>query len=168
MNNSGSMPEKQHISGYNQVSTPNFTPQQMQLLQKLIGSIGGGAEKGLSKLSQIASGEEGAFEELEAPAYAAFNKNLGTLGSRFSQYGAGDSSAFQNAVSGAGAEMAQNLQGQRTQMQMDAIQKLLGFSTDLLGQKPYETSLLQKDKGTDWGEILSKAFGAVPGILTAL
>lgn len=168
MNNSGSMPEKQHISGYKQVSIPQFTPQQMQLFQQLLGKAGAGANQGLDFLNKIAGGDQGAFEQMEAPAYSAFNKTLGALGSRFAQYGAGDSSAFQNAVSGAGADLAQNLQSQRAQMQTSAIDKLLSQSQSLLGQKPYETSLLQKDKGIDWGQILQQALGAVPGILAAL
>lgn len=95
------------------------------------------------------------FEQLEAPAYESFNKTLGQIGSRFSQFGAQDSSAFQNAVSGAGANLAQNLQSQRLGLQNNAVQQLLGHSTQLLGQQPY--SLQKEDSGFDFGDILGKA-----------
>lgn len=161
---SGGAAGSQSISGHKLKSIPNFTPQQMQLFQSLLGGVSGGANKGLGFLSQLAGGEEGAFEQQEAPAYAAFNKTLGQLGSRFSQFGAQDSSAFQNAVSGAGKDLAMDLQGQRSQTQMDAISKLLGFSNNLLGQKPYE-NVLQKDDGIDFGQILSTALPALLALL---
>lgn len=154
----------QSISGHKLKSIPNFTPQQMQLFQSLLGGVGGGANAGLGFLSKLAGGDESAFEQMEAPAYASFNKTLGQLGSRFSQFGAQDSSAFQNALSGAGSDLAQQLQGQRSQLQSDAISKLLGFSGQLLGQKPYE-NVLQKDNGIDFGQILSTALPALLALL---
>jgi hypothetical protein len=161
----GSSAGSQSISGHSLKSIPNFTPQMMKLFESLLGGVGGGANAGLGHLSKLASGDESAFQEMEAPAYASFNKTLGTIGSRFSQYGAQDSSAFQNAVSGAGGDLAQQLQGQRSQVQTDAISKLLGFSNQLLGQKPYE-NVLQKDSGgIDFGQILSQALPALLALL---
>lgn len=155
----------QSISGHKLKSIPNFTPQMMKLFESLLGGAGGGANAGLGHLSSLAAGEDSAFEQMEAPAYASFNKSLGQIGSRFSQFGAQDSSAFQNSVSGAGQDLAMNLQGQRSQMQNDAISKLLGFSTQLLGQKPYE-NVLQKDSGgIDFGQILSQALPALLALL---
>ncbi len=164
---SGGSAGSQNISGHELKSIPNFTPQMMQLFQSLLGGVGGGASKGLQHLSGLAGGDEAAFEKQEAPAYAAFNKTLGQIGSRFSQFGAQDSSAFQNAVSGAGGELAQNLQGQRSQTQSDAINKLLGFSSQLLNQKPYE-NVLQKDKDGsqfDFGKLLSDVLPALLALL---
>lgn len=152
---SGGAAGSQNISGYNLKSVQNFTPQMMNLFQSLLSGAQGGAG-GLNYLSKLASGDESAFEQMEAPAYAGFNKTLGQLGSRFSQYGAQDSSAFQNATAGAGQDLAMNLQGQRSKMQTDAISQLLGFSNQLLGQKPYE-NVLQKDGGIDFGDLLGKA-----------
>lgn len=155
----------QNISGHKLKSIPNFTPQQMQLFQSLLGGVSGGANKGLGYLSKLAGGDEEAFNEMEAPAYASFNKTLGSIGSRFSQFGAQDSSAFQNAVSGAGSDLAQQLQGQRSQVQTDAISKLLGFSSSLLGQKPYENVLQKESGGIDFGQILSQALPALLALL---
>ena len=144
-----------NISGHSLQQLPNMTPQMQQLFQSLIGGTGGGANAGLSHLSGLASGDQSSFEQQEAPAYAAFNKTLGQIGSKFSQFGAQDSSAFQNAVSGAGGELAQNLQGQRAGVRNQAIQDLLGFSNQLLGKQPYENVLQQEDQGFDFGGILA-------------
>ena len=91
------------------------------------------------------------FEQAEAPAYTAFNKQIGELGSRFAGFGSGalDSSAFQNATSGAAANLAENLQSKRLGLQQGAIEKLLGFSQDILNQRPYDSFLEKKSSGWD-------------------
>jgi phage-related protein len=146
------------INGYQQVKTPNFTNGQMKLFQQLLGSAGGGAEKGLDFLSKLAGGDEAAFAQSEQPAYNAFNKNIGNIASRFSQAGGRNSSAFDNAVAGASAEMGQNLQANRASIQQQAIQSLLGQSNTLLGQKPYDNALLADapDDSPDFGALLAQ------------
>lgn len=162
---SGSAPGSQSISGHELKSIPNFTPQMMELFQSLLGGVGGGANSGLQTLSGLASGNESSFAQQEAPAYSAFNKTLGQIGSKFSQFGAQDSSAFQNAVSGAGGDLAQQLQANRSQISQNAIDKLLGYSTSLLGQKPYENFLQQEDQGFDFGKILGKVLPQIIQLL---
>ncbi len=153
---SGYAAGNQAISGYKTQQLPTMTPQMMQLFQSLLGGSGGGANAGLSHLSGLASGNQSSFEEQEAPAYAAFNKSLGQIGSKFSQFGAQDSSAFQNAVSGAGGQLAQNLQGQRSDIRNNAIKDLLGFSNQLLGKQPFENFLQKEDEGFDFGGLLGQ------------
>jgi hypothetical protein len=163
----GSSSGYQGITGFKQGQIPNMTPQMMQLFQQLLGGIGGGAEKGLGFLSSLAGGDESAFEDMEAPAYNAFNKTLGQTASRFSQFGAQNSSAFQNAVSGAGADLAKNLQGNRSDMRMKALQQLLGQSNTLLGMKPFENTL-QDEGGMDWNQIGGALIQALPQLLALL
>lgn len=152
-----------NISGYKTRNVPNYTPQQMQLFSQLLGGTQGeGLSKGLQSLQGLAGGDEEAFGQLEAPAYSAFQKTLGQLGSRFSGLGAIDSSAFQNATSGAARELSENLGSQRMGIQQNALDRLLGLSNTLLGQKPFET-FLQKKSG--FGDILKHA---LPGILSLL
>ncbi len=153
----GATAPKGNISGYNIRNVPQFTPQMMQVFQQLLGSLqgGGGLEGGVDFLSKLASGDEGAFEKAEAPAYSAFNKMAGQIGSRYSKLGARDSSSFQQAISGGSAQLSENLGEKRLGIQTGAIDKLLGLSEGLLGQRPYETSL---DPKPDWlkliGEVL--------------
>lgn len=155
------------VSGYKTVQMPQFTPQQMQMFQKLMGGVGGGIDQSMDYLTKMASGDESMFEQMEKPAYTAFDKMLGQIGSRYSGMGARDSSAYENAMAGAGAEMAENLQAKRAQMQQAAIEKLLGMSDTLLGKKPYENLMVQKPQkqGFDWGQV---AGAATPHILKML
>lgn len=134
--------------GYQNYKLNNFTPEMQKLFQQLISQIGPGAGKGLGFLSQLAGGEESAFEGLEAPAYASFNKTLGQIGSRYAGAGAQDSSSFQNSIAGAGQNLAQNLQSQRTGLQLGALQQLLGQSNQLLGMRPFENVLQPESNGS--------------------
>ncbi len=151
-----------NISGYNLKSTPQFTPGMMKIFEQLLGSLGGGGglTGGVDYLSQIAGGEEGAFAEAEAPAYSAFNKFAGQLGSRYSQLGARDSSSFQQALSGGAGQLAENLGAGRMGMRNKAIESLLALSQNLMGQKPYDTFAEKPrgalDVGGDIADILGK------------
>ncbi len=153
---------KAKVPGYNTRNVPNFTPQQMQLFSQLLGGLnkGGGIGGGIDYLSKLASGDEEAFGDLEAPAYSAFQGQLGNIGSRFAGAGAIGSSAFQNATSGAAKDFAENLGAKRMGIQNDALDRLLGLSDKLLGQKPYDTFMEKKRSGWDTagdiGSILSK------------
>lgn len=146
---SGTSSPKNKISGYDVRQLQNFSPEMMNLFRSLLGGAQKGTSGGLDFLSGLANGDEEAFEDAEAPAYAAFNKSLGQIGSRFSQFGAQDSSAFQNAVSGAGGDLAQNLQSQRLGLRNNSIQSLLGLSNSLLGQRPTENLVQKKDSPWD-------------------
>lgn len=154
---------KSNISSYKLRQVPNFSPEQMQLFQSLLGRSQKGTQGGVDFLSQLASGDEGAFAQDEAPAYSAFNKALGNIGSRFAGAGALGSSAFQNATSGAAANLAENLQSKRSGLRQSAIDQLLGLSSSLLSQRPHENILEQEDEGFDWGGLLGGIAGSFGG-----
>ena len=136
-----------NIPGYDVTQIPNMPPELMQWLSQLVNGAQGGSLQGLQHLQKLASGDQSTFEQIEAPAYEGFQKTLGQIGSRFSGFGGRNSSAFQNAVSGAGSELAQNLASQRQGIQNTAIDKLLNFSQGLLNQKPYDTIAQPEQKG---------------------
>jgi hypothetical protein len=151
-----------NISGYRLRNVPNFTPEQMRLFSQLLGGAQQGVGGGLDFLSKLGAGDEEAFAKSEAPAYSAFQKALGQIGSRFAGAGALGSSAFQNATSGAAQSLAENLGSQRMQIQQSAIDRLLQLSQQLLQSQPYQT-LLQKKTG--FGDILERA---LPSLLSLL
>lgn len=132
-------------TGYKQLDTPVFTKEQLNLFKSLFSGVGG-----QSQLGKLASGDQGAFQELEAPALSQFSSLLGGLGSRFSgglgQGGMGqrNSSGFQNTVTSAASDFAQQLQSQRLGIQNQARNDLFNMSQGLLSQKPYETSFIPK------------------------
>jgi|SRR6188508_151661 len=157
--NTGMMKEK-IPSGYKKGAINNFTPEQMQLFQQMFGHVGSD-----SFLSKLAGGDQGMFDEIEAPALRQFGELQGNLASRFSGMGglgARKSSGFQNTMNSAASNFAQQLQSQRQGLQQQALQDLMGFSNTLLGQRPQETSLIKKQP-SQWGQIVGKLAGGLPG-----
>ena len=151
------------IEGLQTQRISNFSPQQQKLFRSLLSGInqGGGIGAGLGRLGELAAGSQEGFEQLEAPAYADFQKQLGQIGTRFSGLGARGSSAFQNATSGAAQSLAENLQQQRMGIQDSALERLLGLSSNLLGQRPYDTLYDKQDEGFDWGGLLGALGGGI-------
>lgn len=154
-------PMKEKIpGGYKKGSMQQFTPEQMQLFQQLFGQVGPE-----SFTSKLAGGDQSQFAQMEAPAMQQFNELQGGLASRFSGMGMGGrkSSGFQNTMTSAGANFAQQLQSQRLGLQQQAIQDLMGMSNNLLGQRPYENFLVEKQqKQSPWGAI-GGALGGLGG-----
>lgn len=136
--------------GYRLGQLQQFTPEQMQLFQNMFGQVGPG-----SFLSKLAGGEEGAFDQLEAPAMKQFGQLQGQLASRFSGMGSGArrSSGFANTMNQASSDFAQQLQSQRMGLQRQALMDLMGISESLLGQRPYERSLIKKQPSF-WQQLL--------------
>lgn len=128
-------------SGYRKASIQQFTPEQMQLFNQLFGQVGP-----QSYLSKLAGGDESLFNEIEAPALRQFAGLQGNIASRFSGMGMGarKSSGFQNVIGQAGSDFAQDLASRRQALQRQAIMDLMGISSELLGQRPYEQFLTQK------------------------
>jgi hypothetical protein len=154
--------------GYRKGQLSQFTPEQMQLFQSLFGHVGPG-----SFLSRLAGGDQGNFNQLEAPALRQFGELQGGLASRFSGFGTGarNSSGFQNTMNQATSDFAQQLQSQRMGLQTQAIQDLIGLSGQLLGQRPSERFLTQK-KMPFWQQFLggtaAPALGQAGGLFGGL
>lgn len=158
-------PFKEKIpSGYQAGRIQQFTPEAMQLYQSLFSHLGPE-----SYLGRLAGGDQSMFAEIEAPALRQFSELQGGIASRFSGMGGGagitgrKSSGFQNTQNQAAANFAQQLQSQRQGLQRQAIQDLMGLSSDLLSQKPYETFLTKKQN--PWADIAGKFASAIPGAI---
>ena len=153
--------------GYKQGQLQQFTPEQIGLFQQLFSQVQPG-----SYLSRLAGGDQGAFEQLEAPALKQFGELQGDIASRFSGMGTGArrSSGFQNTLGQASSDFAQSLQAQRLGLQRQALQDLMGISSTLLGQRPYEQFLTEKPKSW-WQELLgglSEGAGSAAGTFGGL
>ena len=136
--------------GYQMGRIQNYSPEQMNLFQNMFSNVGPD-----SYLSKLAGGDEETFNQMEAPAMRQFSGLQGNLASRFSGMGMGGrrSSGFQNTMNQAGSDFAQDLQSRRHGLQSQAIKDLMGMSSELLGQKPYENFLTPKEKPF-WQQIL--------------
>lgn len=149
--------------GYKQFQIQNFTPEMMELFKRGMEQLGPD-----SFLARLAAGDESLFAELEAPAHRQFAGKVGDIASRFSGQGMGArrSSGFQNTMTQAGSDFAQDLQAKRLGLQRDAIRDMQAFTNQLLNQKPYETGLVEKQQkqGGSWGGAASgAASGAAMG-----
>ena len=158
-------PQKISNTGYLQQTYQQFTPEQMDLFRRLFSQVGPE-----SQLSKIASGSPEYFEQLEAPALKQFAGLQGNLASRFSGMGgtgARRSSGFYNTMNTAAQDLASQLQSQRLSLQQQALRDLMGYSSELLGQRPYENVFLQQQqKKPKWWESLlgigGQAIGSAP------
>ena len=124
----------------------------------MFGQVGGG-----SYLSRLAGGDESLFQDMEAPALRQFGELQGGLASRFSGMGglgARRSSGFQNASSQAASSFAQDLQGQRQGLQRNALMDMFNMSQTLLGQRPQEKFLIEKEqKQPGFWKLLAGSLG---------
>lgn len=146
----------QKLGGYRHFKTQTFTPEQMQLFGQLFGQVGPE-----SFLSRLAGGDEGIFNQIEAPALRQFQGLQGQLASRFSGMGSGArrSSGFQNAANQQTADFAEQLQANRLGLQRQAIGDLMGLGNQLLGQRPYEQFAVPKGRSF-MQELLMGLIGA--------
>lgn len=150
--------------GYRQGQTQNYTPEQMELYKQQFSHLGPD-----SYLSKLAGGDQSFFDEIEAPAHRQFNAAQGQTASRFSGMGMGGrkSSGFQNEMTAASSNFAEQLQSNRQGLQRQAIQDLMGMSNTLLGQRPYENFLYEKPQkqGGGWGGAIGAGVGGLGGFL---
>lgn len=156
----GGMKEK-IPSGYKKGSLQQFTPEQMQLFGQLFGHLGPE-----SFLSKLAGGDESTFADIERPALQQFAGLQSNIANKYSGAGLGArrSSGFQNEQTSAASQFAQQLQSQRQGLQRQALGDLMGFSNQLLGQRPYENFLYEKpQKGGGWGQALGALGGGALG-----
>jgi len=127
--------------GYRKGTLQQFTPEQMELLQHLMGQLSPD-----SYLSRLGQGDEELFDEMEAPALRQFGAIQSNIASRYSNSGLGarKSSGFQNEMQQSASTFAQDLAARRQGLQQQAITDLQGLGGQLLGQRPYENLLTQK------------------------
>lgn len=164
----GSILGKGKIAGYKYAQLPTMSPDQMNFFKSLLGQSQQGAGQGVDYLSKLAGGDQGMFEQMEAPAYSALQKAGSQLGSQFSGMGMGgqQSSGFQNALAGASGELGQNLASQRMGLQQNAIAELLGLSKSLLGTNTFENTLFEQPKKPSfWQSLLGGLQGAASKFL---
>lgn len=150
-------------SGYRAGALKQFDPRQMDLYKSMFENVGPE-----SYLSKLAGGDESLFSEIEQPAMRQFGELQSGIASKFSGMGMGarKSSGFQNAQTQAASDFAQQLQSNRMTLRNQAIKDLMGMSSELLGQRPYERYLTPK-KEDNTAETWGKIGGFLPGFLAS-
>jgi hypothetical protein len=123
---------------------PTVTPEQKQLLNQLIGMLGGegqlgaGMEESLSQLRELMDPSSEAMQRFADPYMRQFKEEtIPGIGERFAgagaEGGALSSSAFGQALGGAGAGLQTQLAGLKSQLQRGAAQDILGQFQSILG-----------------------------------
>jgi hypothetical protein len=146
--------------GYKSGQIAQYTPQQMELHSRSFDQVAPD-----SYLSKLAGGDQSLFDEIEAPALKQFSGLQGNLASRFSgmgSFGGRKSSGFKNTSNAAASDFAMQLQGNRQNLQRQAMQDLRGMSSELLGQRPYEQFLTPKEPSffDKWLQFAGNTMGA--------
>jgi hypothetical protein len=134
---------------------------QKQLLQQLIGLLGGGQggqgggglENVFGLLQQYLNPESDVYKNFEAPYRQEFEQQtIPGLAERFASYGGGmggglSSSGFGQALGAAGANLQTNLAQMKSGMQRNSIQDILGLLGQGLGAQPFGYQRLQGGPG---------------------
>jgi hypothetical protein len=148
--------------GLTPFSMQQFTPEQMDLFGGMFGYLQPGGF-----LDKLIKGDEGLFQELEAPALKQFAGVQGNMASRFSGMGSGarNSSGFQNTMNQASSDFAQELQSQRLGLRNQALRDLMGMGNSLLQQRPYDQFVSEKKPSFLKQMLLGLAGPAAQGAL---
>lgn len=148
---------------------PNYNSQQQELFSRMFGDVGPD-----SYLSKLASGDQSTFEQMEAPAMKQFQGMQSGLASQFSgglgggpqAISARRSSGHYNAQNQAASDFAQQLQSNRQNLRMQAIQGLHGMSMDLLNQRPFDYVEKQRRQKRNWfGSFMGGAASGIGGLI---
>jgi len=126
---------------------PTMSEEQQKLLGQLLGGLGGPLQQGLGNLGRILGGDVSAYEK---PAISQFQQEIvPQLAEQFAGMGAGaqSSSAFQQALGGAGANLAERLAMQRAQLQSGALGQLGGLLGQGLGAKTFDYQQIPGSQG---------------------
>jgi hypothetical protein len=153
-----------NISGYRVKKIPTMGQQQRGLYDELYGSVRPSLGPATSQLSQLAQGNQGIFDQLEAPAFRQFKEQLmPRLAEQQTARGGGRSSGYLNRLQGATSNFAQDLQSQRMGLQQNALSQLLGLGQNLMNTQT-EQPYLQKKTSTRLLESLAQLMGKGPEI----
>ena len=162
--------------GYSQFAAQTRGGQSANLYSQLAGGVAPGIPNILSQLQGQATGAPGTFDALEAPALRQFQQQIAPgIASRYAGSGIAGSSGMQNALAGAGANLAQDLQAKRLGIMQDSMHDILNLSNFLLKNPDIQGGLVQNQpKGPSGFEQLLGvglpmlgaglgAFGGLPG-----
>lgn len=149
---------------------PTLTGPQQQLINQLLGGLGGPLGSGLQNLQNILGGRPEAFEAFQAPARRQFEEEIiPGIAERFASQGGLSSSGFQQTLGQAGERLTENLAAQRAGLQSQALGQLMGLLG--IGTQPQFENIYQPRSpgfGASFGAGLGQTLGRLPGLLGGL
>jgi hypothetical protein len=145
-----------------------LNPQQQQLHGQFLNQFGGAQNAGLQNILGLLQGGDEAFAKFEDPYKRQFQQEtIPGLAEQFAGMGSGgsqNSSAFQQALGGAGADLSANLASLRGNLQNQAVGQLQGFQNQAY-QPTFQTSFTPPTTGLFQGLTsgLSQGVGSYLG-----
>jgi hypothetical protein len=128
---------------------PNYTPDQMQLINQFLEQAKSGTGNAFDYLNSILSDEEGNLEDFQRPAMEDFQRKvIPSILERFTGMGAGRSSALNQTLGEAGKSFGNDLAAQRAQLKQNAVSQLQQFSE--MGLRPQNTPYIQGGTQGAW------------------
>lgn len=148
----------------------NLTPDQQQLITRLLQGLGAPLSSGLGNLQNILGGSSEAFQAFERPALRQFEEDIiPRISERFAGLGAGSSGGFQQTLARAGERLSENLAAQRSGLQSQALSQLMSLLG--VGTQPQFQNIYQPQSpgfGASFGAGLGQTLGRLPGLLGGL
>lgn len=142
--------------GYDLLKFPTRGGQSADIYSQLAGGVQQGLPDILQQLLGQARGAPGAFQASEQQAMDQFNQQIAPgIAQRYAGSGISGSSGMQNALAGAGGNLAQSLQSQRQELMQRSMQDVLRLGELLFSQPDLENYFRPKEQGFDW----TKKFG---------
>lgn len=133
--------------GYSASVIPKYNDQQQDFLKNLLSKLGASSMGAADQLGSMASGQGGAFDNMENQAMNFFNNKLApSINQQYAHQGMLGSSAFQGALSQAGQGVTEDMYNQRQNLQQQAIRDLLGLSERLGTTQMSEYGVFAKPK----------------------
>lgn len=155
--------------GYEMYSLPGMGGGQKELYDMLKGQFQQGGGDILKNLFSNARGDVQGFEGQEKYGMDLFNQKIAPgIANRYAGSGIGSSSGMQNALAGAGGNLASELHSKRSDLMQKSIQDVLGLGERLLGMPTEHFGLSKQSEGPNFTELFSQAGGAIPGFLAEL
>jgi len=154
-------------SGYRQYSLPTMGGGQQEIYNLIKGQVGSAFPDVFQSLLGTAKGNIPHFEAQEKYAQDLFNQQIAPqIANRYAGSGIGASSGMQNAIAGAGSNLAAQLQAQRTGLMQQSMRDVLGIGEHLLGMPTQQFGLVQKENPwRDLLQVLGGGLGQLGGTL---
>lgn len=140
----------------------NFSPEQEDIINKILGRLGGLNEESMDYLHQILSDNPELMKQFEAPALRQFQEQIVPgLAERFTQAGARSSSGFNQALAQQAGSLSERLAAMRAGLKNQALQGVFNFGK--FGLSPLQTNFYRPGEQGLLGSLAS-GFGSALGM----
>jgi len=159
----------QKIKGYTPIQVPVGNDVGRQALRNQMQQVSPITTKAINSLSQLAgfsdnaNGADNGLQAYKQQQQNRFNQEI--VPGILQRFGGQRGSGLNNSLASASQGLGENLAARREDMQMNALQQLLGLNSQLMNTKDYEHGFLQ-DPESGWSQFASKGLPAIASIVS--